>query len=150
MIAKLCFNFVLKVWFFNRSNLTSHLKGLALNASTTKPKQASPTPKQSGIEDTAIPQEDEVNEYIMHSSWDQADYRNVVVKCKWDNSNFFKFREQFGAPLFVQWLEIQKQQSEVQKTKETKPDNEGDNETETDAVSAASPAQQQIKNDLER
>lgn len=96
------------VWFFYRANLTSHIKGLCLMAKTVLPNKKVPRRKDDSSSETRDDnkstehsEEDELEDFSVHPSWASADYRNVLVKCKWDNP---KFHAEYSVPLYVHWL----------------------------------------------
>jgi hypothetical protein len=102
------------------------MKGLALHAKSTKPKFLRQTETETETE------------FVVDPSWEKADHRNVFIKCKWDNP---KFHEQFGPPLYVQWLQLQSQsQSQSQ-------DEAAGNKTEEEQPRQSSPSG---KSDAER
>jgi len=96
------------VYFFHRAYLTSHLRGLCLHA-----KSVIPTHKKVVDPNGEITEE----EFKIHDSWETVDHRNVFIKCKWDNP---KFHEQFGQPLYLQYLGLKE---------EEKKDSESDNKS---------------------
>lgn len=98
------------VWFFHRANLTSHIKGLCLNAKTVLPNKKVSRRKEDTRDDnksetsssTADDKDDtDLVDFSVHPSWETSDHRNVLVRCRWDNS---KFHAEYGTPLYVQWL----------------------------------------------
>ncbi|CAL4117606.1 unnamed protein product, partial [Meganyctiphanes norvegica] len=64
------------LWYFSRLRVPSHLFGLCLGvASVTKDRLIDP-------------------------SWEGADWKNVYIKCLWDN---VKYHEELGEPMYLQW-----------------------------------------------
>jgi len=84
------------VWFFHRANLPSHIKGLSLHAKSVTP--VNKTTKSKDADSSKSNSEP----FTIHSSWEAADHRNVLVKCLWDNP---KYHEQFSTPLYQHWLQ---------------------------------------------
>jgi hypothetical protein len=73
------------IWYFKRINLPSHLPGLALYASTTNKSKQIPASKSRSY-----------------------DYRNVLVRCLWDND---KLHEDMRKPMYRLWCESSSQSS---------------------------------------
>ncbi|KAK3857896.1 hypothetical protein Pcinc_035879, partial [Petrolisthes cinctipes] len=67
------------LWYFSRLRVPSHLPGLCLSASCVSSRRRD-------------------------SSWQQADWNNVYVRCLWDNA---KYHDELGIPMYVQWQQQQ-------------------------------------------
>lgn len=112
------------VWFFHRANLTSHIKGLCLNAKTVLPSKKISRKKEEGsnakddnkpdnsLAGSGESDDTELVDFSIHPSWTTADHRNVSVKCKWDNS---KFHNEYGNPLYTLWLKNKEKENKAEK-----------------------------------
>jgi hypothetical protein len=98
------------VWFFHRSNLPSHIKGLSLQAkSIILNKMAKKVKKSEDTENNEEKCEEEFEPFSVHPSWDGVDHRSVIINCYWDNP---KYHEQFTVPLYVEWNKIKEREKE--------------------------------------
>lgn len=121
------------VWFFNRSKLPSHIKGLCLQAKSIMPNamvkklKTEETTATEGISDhrenstaSSRTEEDELEPFSVHPTWDGVDHRSVMVNCLWDNP---KFHENFSVPLYLEWQknkEREKKDKQLEKADEEK------------------------------
>lgn len=71
------------VWYFERVAVKSHLPGMLLKAKSVN---SSPSRKRLLNHD---------------DSWTEADFRNVFIRCRWDNERLYE--ESGGLPLYVTW-----------------------------------------------